>query len=1069
MKIANYYDNPSMIHVNTMPDRAYYFPFTKEDEAISKTREHSDNFYSLNGRWRFDYFKSVDEIPEEYILCDFDYSSCGGIDVPGCWQPQGYDEYHYVGARYIMPCNPPYTPQENPCGVYIRDFDYEEVKEFPDIELTFEGVDSCYYVWLNGEFVGFSQVSHSTSRFDVTDKLRKGTNRIVVLNLKWSFGTYFECQDKFRMTGIFRDVYLLRRAKSRIEDFTVRTEIADEKNIASVMIDFHFRGKAGEKIDVSLINPNGGLIDRNVRDVEEKMTVSFAVEKPKLWTAETPELYKAIIKYSGEVIVQNIGLRDIQVISGIMCVNSSPITLKGVNRHDYNSRTGYTISKEQMVQDLRLMKQHNVNAIRTSHYPNSPVFLEYCDQYGFYVMSEADLELHGLAFSEAQSFFEEVNIYSQHCPVLNDDPFYYDAFQDRISKLIKTNKNHCSVIIWSLGNESGWGRNLKKAAQWVKEYDPTRLLQYEGLYPPVESKPDYEELDILSRMYVSTEWIKSKYEGYDYDVKNELISQPDELTEEYYSQGMKRMPFVLIEFIHAMGNSCGDAEDYFKCIYKYDCFAGGFVWEWCDHARYIGDSPEGRPKYWYGGDSDEYPTDGNFCIDGLISPEMKPHTSLLEYKNVIRPARAEIKDGEIVIKSTLDFIDLAEYLDITYEVSQNGQTVEVGILPRKSIKARKAVSFELPSGVFKGDNVYLKLEYKAKKGTDFIPSGFSLGFDELNLNAHDNELHTMPLIPEVKAGLKIQELNREIIVQGTNNNGDFCYTFDKKKGVISSLIVNQEELIIKPMEYNIWRAPTDNDRGRGFGMVMSKWTAVGYDRLITGVRNLKIVKSKSAVSIKVDFDLSAVSVKSVLSGTAEWKVTADGLISVFIAANRPSQFIYLPRFGIRLFLRQEIDFVSYFGYGPTESYIDKHHACWHGFFEAKANELFEDYIRPQENGSHFDCSFLSVSDKKSRTLRVVSEGKARFSFNVSHYSQEQLTKASHNFELSQERHTVVCIDYKMSGIGSNSCGPNLLPQYQLEEEYFEFAFTMLPESNKSNEKEEEYLRKGFTITENLKK
>jgi beta-galactosidase len=1050
MQIENYYEEPSKLHVNTLPDRAYFIPYVNKKDALTKQREESDLFLSLNGRWKFGYYANINEVPDDITHVDYDPSALGGIDVPGCWQTQGYDHYHYVGALHIIPCDPPYVPTDNPCGVYISEFEFDPRQNKPVTELVFEGVDSCFYVWLNGKFVGYSQVSHAMSIFDISDKLIPGTNKIAVINLKWCDGTYFEVQDKFRMTGIFRDVYLLCRSSAHVEDFRQQTVLSADYTKAAVHLNIKISGKDPDTGDVgiSLLHPTGEPAFQKNIGAAPDVSLDFDVAAPILWTAETPVLYTLLITYNGETIASKLGFRKVSIENGVLCVNGSPIKLKGTNRHDSNPKTAYTVSREDMLNDLKLMKQNNINAIRTSHYPNAPVFLEYCDQYGFYVMSEADLEIHGITSWEGQNFTSgdpsDANTYQLHCHNLIDNPVYRKAFLDRVQKPLLRDKNHCSIIIWSLGNESGWGENLEHAARWAKGFDPFRPLHYEGLYPALNRKPDYSSLDMISRMYPSLEWLRSKYEDIPCDpYEVERIPPLDTKTEEFYTQAAKKMPFVMCEFIHAMGNSSGDAEDYMELIYKHARFCGGFVWEWCDHARYIGDTPDGRPKYLYGGDSGEYPTDGNFCMDGMNFPDRRPHTSLLEYKNVIRPARAKLaSQTSISIWNTLDFLDLHNYLELSYELTCDGEIIQSGELNVPSVLPHQSAELDLPIPVPQRGTSYLRLIYTAKQGTQFVPKGFILGFDEFSLPSPKKEVFPLfsKTAPVKKLTAKEQRYN--YVFKGKNSAGDFTYTFDKKKGSLSSIIVNRNELLTRPVEYNIWRAPTDNDRG--FGMVLKEWQKIGYDKATTKIYNTEWTADENTLKFTAHFSMAAVYRRNIVEGTAEWSVSPDGAITLKTDVHRPRHLIYLPRFGIRVFLRQEIDLVDYFAYGPKESYIDKHHACWHGLFHTKASDLFEDYERPQENGSHFDCNYLSVYDQKNRSLEIVPTGLHNFSFNVSHYSQEQLDSTRHNFELGQEMETIVCIDYKQSGIGSNSCGPDLIQKYRLDEEQFEFEIKLLP-------------------------
>lgn len=1034
------HENPKTTHVNTLPDRAYYIPFGKNDE-ITENREDSSLYLSLNGEWHFGYYSCPSKLPEEYMLNSFNANALGTIHVPGCWQTQGYDKNHYVGAKYIIPCDPPHVPMNNPCGLYIREFDYYASKEFPVAELVFEGVDSCYYLWLNGEFIGFSEVAHAASIFDITKHISYGRNRLVVLNLKWSVGTFFECQDKLRMSGIFRDVYILKRSGNRITDYTAGVDLDDDFEGAQIEFSPQFSNDESTA-ELMLLDPDGAVTS-SVSDV--RSPVRMKIEAPILWTAETPFLYTLIITSGNETIIQKVGIRKVSAESGVIKINGKPIKFKGVNRHDSNPKTGYYVSRQDMITDLQLMKKHNINAIRTSHYPSSPLFLEMCDKYGFYVMSESDIETHGMAFSEADPFLNEPNIFSKNCPVLNDNPEYLEIIMDRTRKNVIQNINHASIVIWSLGNECGWGHNFEEAGRWAKNYDKARLLHYESLYPAMGSTPDFGMLDMISRMYISPEWIKCRYEGIPYDIKKEKISPPDPDTEAFYIESIKRKPFLLAEFTHAMGNSCGDAEDYFRLMYKYERFAGGFVWEWCDHAVFAGTTEDGKPKYIYGGDFGDFPTDYNYCIDGLCSPDRKPHTSLIELKNVFRPIRATYSDNRLLFSNMLDFCSAQDVIEVSYTINQHGIIIESGVLALPDTKPHETSSIEFPWCATNSEAVYLRISYKAKYSTELISKGYELGFDEIRLPSAEIASPLKNTSADKESEIELKELASEIIISGSGKNGRYRYIYSKELAAFSQMYIQNLALLEKPIEFNIWRAPTDNDRGRGAGMTMAKWTDLGYDRAEIEARSTEVVKKSGCISIESRIKMVSIAMRPLVSATVTWNIFNDGRITLGISATRPGQFIYLPRFGVRLFLSSAKDNIQYFGYGPTESYSDKHNGTWHDMFTAKTEELFEDYIRPQENGSHFDCEYLKLTDDRGLGLVISSDKQfSTFSFNVSNYSQEQLTEKKHNFELVRENIIYVCIDYKNSGVGSCSCGPDLSEQYQMNDSEFSFSFCIDP-------------------------
>lgn len=1050
MKVERYFEDMQKPHVNTLPDRAWFMPYENEEKALAGRREDSGRMQLLNGSWKFAWYPCLDAVPQEFCESSYDPSELGNIDVPGCWQPQGYDRYHYIGAKHIIPVDPPYVPVDNPCGTYVTDFYYVKKEQTPMAELVFEGVDSCFYVWVNGQFVGYSEVSHAISMFDITGVLQEGKNRLAVLNLKWSTGTYFEIQDKWRMTGIFRDVYLLHRPKIRLEDFYVHQEIAEDYSQAVLRTDLALTG-GEEAVGIRLLTPEGNVAASTLWQPEEGAPAVLTVEHPLLWSAEIPRLYTMLIELPGEIIAQKIGIREIRVDKGKICINGNPIRIKGMNRHDTDPVTAYTVSRSHIERDLKLMKQNNINAIRTAHYQNSPLVIELCNEYGFYVMSEADHEIHGIAYSGGELMQmpggdapDLGSGYRKYCPVINDDPFYETAALDRMKKNPIRDKNQPSVIFWSLGNESGWGRNQELAARWIKEYDPTRLLHYESLFPSYTRKPDYLDLDVMSRMYPSTQWIEEKYGDRDgYDLSCDLIPNSDEYTENYYKEFMKEHPFLLCEFIHAMGNSSGDAEDYFQLMERYERFAGGFVWEWADHAKYIGDDRYGKPMYQYGGDSGEFPTDGNFCMDGMNFPDRRPHTSLKEYKNVLRPVRARwtAPNEKVALRNMLNTADIRDMLDIRWEMSCNGSVVASGALEVPSVRPGAESEVTLPLSVPEEGECYLKLVYLQKEETEAVPAGFVLGFDQLELQTEKPKKNPWYVTAEAAAPLTVWETDHVIVIGGRSSAGEFEYTFHKKLGTFQYMKINKKQLLERPMDFNISRAPTDNDRG--MGTVYEAWKEAGYYDAVTRVYDCTVSQSEDCVKITVNLGMAAIYRKNVLTASAVWSVFANGEIRLDCDVTRDTDFIYLPRFGVRLFLKKEARKVTYFGYGPHENYIDKHHSCYKGLFDTSVDELFEDYVRPQENGSHWQVSYLNVGEMDGAGLQVLP-GEDSFSFNVSFYSQENLASTAHNYELVPDGDTIVCLDYMQSGIGSNSCGPTLLEQYRLDAGEFTFSVRILP-------------------------
>lgn len=712
----------------------------------------------------------------------------------------------------------------------------------------------------------------------------------------------------------------------------------------------------------------------------------------------------------GETICEKVGFRDIFVRNGTVCINGMPVKIKGVNRHDSDPETGYAQSVGQMKRDLTLMKRHNINAIRTSHYPNSPLFSKMCDEYGFYLIAEADVEAHG-----------GINLYGAKPDEIGRmavNPAFADAILNRVQRCVKRDKNRPSIVFWSLGNESGYGENFVRAAKWVKQYDPSRLLQYESSvhpYPCGKEEYDDSDLDVMSRMYASTDEIR-----------------------EYFERPQAK-PFIECEFCHAMGNGPGDLEDYFQQIYRYDGFAGGLIWEWCDHAVYAGNTQDGRKRFLYGGDFGDFPNDGNFCVDGLVSPDRVPSTGLLEYKNVLRPVRIRAVDlakGVFFARNCLDFTDLFGYAAVKYEITRNGETISEGTVPPFHLAPHVEKRITVPYSLPKDGRCMIRFVYTLKADTPLVRHGEELGFDQFELPVagrfpqdEESALHGKLVLEEDETVFRI--------------HGDgFEYEFSRPDGVFTRMLFHGCELLKRPMTYNIWRAPTDNDSN-----IRQEWQKAGYDRTAVKVYRTQVQREQDRIRIWASLSLAPVFLQPVVHIEAEFAVLPSGKTNVSLTVKKDPVMPSLPRFGIRFFLPDSFSRIEYFGMGPLESYADKHRASYMGLFQSDVTSQYVDYIRPQENGSHCGCEYLKV---KNADVSVVVAAESPFSFNVSPYTEEELTQKRHDFELQNSGSTVLCVDYRQNGIGSNSCGPELLRQYRFDETEFSFCFSFCPMENQSN-------------------
>lgn len=984
MKLPNYYEDPNTLHVGTCENRSYYIPYGQDLNSHATL---------LSGDWRFGYYPYPEAVPADFINPDFDDSSMDTIPVPSCWQCHGYDYHQYTNVNYPIPFDPPYVPKENASGAYRTTFTLSAEAANQRNFLYFEGVDSCFYVWVNGKFVGYSQVSHSSSEFEISSFVNEGTNTLAVLVLKWCDGTYLEDQDKLRMSGIFRDVLLLTRPKSFVRDYTVRTFLKDG-GAGVVRVSVEADGE---------ISPVLTLCDADKNPVGESVLTDgvyeFTVLNAKLWTAETPYLYTLTISTADEVITQAVGIREVYIKDGVVYVNGQNLKFRGTNRHDSDPVTGYTISKEQAIRDLTLMKQFNFNAIRTSHYPNAPWFTELCDRYGFYVIAESDIEMHGY-LSTYHSDRENT------LGLLDEGGVFTEAVLDRVQRNVIRDKNHPCVLIWSLGNEAGFGYAYQNAGRWTKEYDPTRLTHYESSTWDHSNRFDKSMLDLYSRMYATTEEIDS-----------------------YFAEEGPKKPFIQCEFVHAMGNGPGDIEDYYQQIMKYDGFCGGFVWEWCDHAVNQGVAENGKTMYGYGGDFGEYPHDGNFCMDGLVYPDRTPHTGVYEWKNVVRPVRARLVDAHkvtLALKNMLDFTDMADAITLSYECKADGELLCSGEIAVPSTAPHTESEVTIPVTLPKtAADCYLKLTYLTKTAHELVPAGHEVGFDQFLLSG--SAVRRLNTVTDEATAPTVTEGDRFLTVSGEG----FTYQYDTFTGIFSSLERGGETI---SMDYSIFRAPTDNDRN-----IREEWERANYHHSQTRTYTTEYAVDGQTVQITSTVNLCAVTVQSIMKFTVLWTIDGAGTITCKIDAKRNTDMPYLPRFGVELTLPKSWQQVSYLGYGPQECYIDKHHLAWFDAFESTVEDMHEDYIKPQENGNHYHCRKASVGNG---TNGVTAFAATSFDFSVSNYSDYELAVKKHNYELEESDFVTMHLDYKNSGVGSNSCGPQLLPQYQMNDKEFEWEYQL---------------------------
>ena len=1017
-KKTNDWENQKVLEKNRLKSRAYFIPYPDVDTALTFQRETSERIRMLNGKWKFYYASSPLEVPQGFYSEDYNVDDWDEIRVPSNWQMEGYGHPHYTNVMYPFPVDPPKVPSENPTGSYRRDF-YLADEDLKDkrIILRFEGVDSAFYVWINGKEVGYSQGSRLPSEFDITSAVRTGKNTVAVMVFQWSDGSYLEDQDMWWLSGIFRDVYLVIRPDTYIRDFFTVADLDErcESGMLKTRVELvNTEGTAvkGYSLSVSLLdtdlNPVG---EKEIRDItldpdeEKSFEIEILVDNPRKWSAEDPYLYNVILTLKdegcnvAEVIPGKAGFRKVELRDGVFLVNGVPIKLKGVNRHEHHPDFGRAVPIEWTEQSIILMKRHNINTVRTSHYPDDPRFYDLCDRYGIYVIDEADLECHGFAFAG------DINR-------LSNDPEWQEAYIDRIERTVNRDKNHPCVIFWSLGNESGFGINHEAMAEWCKKNDPTRLVHYER---DTQAKVS----EIVSTMYT-----------------------PVEKLEELGKMTDMPKPHILCEYAHAMGNGPGNLKEYWEVFYKYKRLQGGCVWEWMDHGIRK-KTPDGKEYFGYGGDFGDEPNDGNFVIDGLVFPDHTPSPGLIEYKKVIEPVKVEEIDltkGEVKITNLYEFISL-DHLIMSWEIWADGKIIECGEVSIKGVSARTSrvvtIPYRIPDNPEPGTDYWLNIHFILANSTNWGEKGHTVAWAQFKLPVESRKEPKSISVASMPP-LTCRDFDNTIEVKGA----EFKLLFDKVRGIIESLQYSGVELIKTGPRLNLWRAPIDNDR-----YAIEDWTKKFVRLLNHRIDDVSLELINNNL-IRIDV------ISCVAPPVVDWKIDTEYIYSIYGSGDiilevkgRPQGNLPMvfPRIGLKMRLNKELEQVMWYGRGPGESYIDSKEANPFGIYRKNIDELYTPYVRPQENGNRTDVKWVSITDRRGIGLLFV--GMPFINFSAHRFEPEDFEKAKHTCDLIPRDYIVMNIDYKHNGLGSASCGPAPLEKYLLFPEKFDFSLRIRPFSN----------------------
>lgn len=1005
------WENHQIDGINRMPARAHFLTFPSKEKALLNNNRYTHAFKNLNGVWKFMFLDAPEYSPEGFFNSDFDVTKMDDITVPGNWQLQGYGKMHYSDLWYNFPINPPYVPTENPTGIYKRTFFVEESYRDKKIIIRFCGVDSAYHLWINGKEVGYSKVARNESEFDITDIIRVGEeNDVTVRVYQWSDGTYLEDQDMWWESGIFRDVELIGVPKDGINDYKVIADLDDEYKNGIFKVEAFLRTTKEVNVTFELVDAGENTVfTKTVVAKEGKACIDEVIADVNHWTAETPYLYKLFMTVEDdgqivEVIPQNVGFRNIRLNGETFLVNGVAIKFKGVNRHDYSPQNGRVVSREEIEKDIILMKQFNINAIRTSHYPNSYYLYDLCDEYGMYLIAETDLECHG---------FELTGDYKW----ITDDPSWELAYISRMTRMIERDKNHPAIIFWSLGNESAFGCNFRKMTDVAHEMDPTRLVHYEGDF-------DVESADVYSTMYT---WIENPKKPY---LMKDIIEK-------------SKKPHVHCEYCHAMGNGPGNLKDYQDLVYAHDKLQGGFVWEWFDHG--IESFTESGEKYYrYGGDFGDDPSNKDFCIDGLIMPDRTPSPGLYEYKKVIEPittTAVDIQKGIINLLSRYDFANLDRF-NLVYKVMEDDVILQTGFMAVPSIEARANKDITLPYDlsaikVKPGAHYYVNISYQLREDTNYASSGHELATAQFELPLYKEGIVVRP-----EGILNVEKEHTTLHVKGAN----FSLDFNLVNGNLMNIVRDGMQVLSKGPRLTLWRAPISNDME-----IIDKLKKVYFLHLEHEVvMNIDYHMEGNILKVEVDTINSTTNSAWHFKTKYVYTVCPSGDILIDVEGT-PSGRVdlapdMLPRIGVSMHLDKSMEHVRYFGMGPGENYADSKEAAQMGLYANTVDGLFTNYVIPQENGNHMGCKWVSMTNDRGMGLLASTEGD--FNFSASWYEDKDLDDAKHTCDLVKRDYIVFNVDYKQNALGTNSCGQWQLDKYRAKFEDFKLSFRLTPFNNK---------------------
>jgi evolved beta-galactosidase subunit alpha len=995
----NRWENIQLTHENRLPPRAYFFSYDTVAQARTFAREASSRFLSLSGQWNFRFFTHPLYVPESFTS---EYmTGWDDITVPAMWQMEGHGQLQYTDEGFPFPVDVPRVPADNPTGAYQRYFTLSDGWQGKQTLIKFDGVETYFEVYVNGQYIGFSKGSRLTAEFDISHAVHSGQNLLCVRVMQWADSTYIEDQDMWWTAGIFRDVYLVGKNPAHVRDFTVRTTFDEAYQDATLFCQIELENLAPQASAVSLeyaLYDGEAVLHQGTTGsltVTRSAETAFSIEvkRPRQWSAESPYLYHLVMTLKDahgqvlEVIPQRVGFRDIKVLDGLFYVNNRYLKLHGVNRHDNDHLKGRAVGMDRVERDLILMKQHNINSVRTAHYPNDPRFYELCDIYGLFVMAETDVESHG---------FANVGDLSR----ITDDPVWEPVYVERIERHIHAQKNHPSIIIWSLGNESGYGCNIRAMARAAKALDDTRLLHY-------EEDRDAEVVDIISTMYTRVPLMN------------------------LFGEYPHAKPRIICEYAHAMGNGPGGLTEYQHVFDRHDCIQGHYVWEWCDHGIQAADAG-GNTYYAYGGDFGDYPNNYNFCLDGLIYSDQTPGPGLREYKQVIAPVKLRWQNGELHVENRFWFTTLDDYT-LLVEVRAEGETLYSQPLHITGLGPNSARSMPLDLPAPDERETFLTVRISKNSRTRYSEAGHEIAVYQFPLKARTD--YATPFINANATPLLLEEDRLSCSVTGHN----FHARFSKVTGKLCSWQVNGEENLTREPKINFFKPMIDNHKQEYEGLWQPNHLQIMQEHL----RGFEIEQHDDAVIITTRTLIAPPVFDFGMRCTYRWRIAADGQINVELSGERYGDYPHIiPCIGFTLGINGEFDQVSYYGRGPGENYPDSQQASTIDLWHTTVDEMFENYPFPQNNGNRQQVRWATLANRRGSGLLVVPEQPVHFS--AWHYTAENIHAAQHCNELRRCDDITLNLDHQLLGLGSNSWGSEVLDTWRVWFRPFRYGFTLLP-------------------------